>query len=352
MKFIPESLEESQNFERGIEPLKAMKIGMIKWSDLKEGTVLQCIKTFYLNANQKITNSEENSIISIDEGEILVVREVDEGKKDWVIWHIQYDDMEDYLENKDKNESWRFDYFSGTLAQFEKRFRILQRSELSESANFERGMDPKKTMDIGKETSERPKIESTKWFYEDWNDRGTEIEKFIPDYYGYPILLLYIEEAVYPWIATTTFDKTDRFMAKSLAYRQIQRIIERKVGIEESQHFERGVDPKKSIRVGLRAPRRFETIDEFTDYIIAALPLIFDGKVPDDILSREEDGMIPQSYYEKITDFLIEIGHEMPNGSSDWGYGESAGKDFDSWPAFVVARLEVMLGQKRWDRYY
>ncbi len=50
--------------------------------------------------------------------------------------------------------------------------------------------------------------------------------------------------------------------------------------VKEYLDFERGINPKKAMKVGLESPRRFESIEDFTHYIIAALPLIFGGRIP------------------------------------------------------------------------
>jgi hypothetical protein len=123
--------------------------------------------------------------------------------------------------------------------------------------------------------------------------------------------------------------------------------------VRESINFERGLDPKKTVGIGLLAPRKFKNIKEFTDYVITVLPLIFDGKIPEDILSKKEAGMLPSSYYGEIAKFLTEIGHEMPNGNSDWeGPVENSPKEFEYWTTPIVQKLEQILGQKRWSEYY
>ena len=124
------------------------------------------------------------------------------------------------------------------------------------------------------------------------------------------------------------------------------------VVIGESLNFERGIDPKKTIGIGLEAPKRFKTIEEFTDHVIAALPLIFGGKMPKDILSKKEGGMLPEKYYGQIAYWLSEKGFEMPNGNNDWeGHIDMAPKEFAYWTTPLVQKLEQMLGQKRWSEY-
>jgi hypothetical protein len=122
--------------------------------------------------------------------------------------------------------------------------------------------------------------------------------------------------------------------------------------IKESLNFERGIEPKKASKIGLTAPKRFKTIEEFTNHIITALPLIFDGKIPEDILSSHESGMLPEKYYEKIAWWLTENGFEMPNGNNDWeGPIDNATAEFKFWSTPIVQKLEQILGEKRWSEY-
>jgi hypothetical protein len=117
--------------------------------------------------------------------------------------------------------------------------------------------------------------------------------------------------------------------------------------LEESLNFERGQDPKKSIRIGLKYPRRFETIDEFVDYIISAMPLIFNGEIPDDILNSEEHLWLPIAYFQKIATWLKKEKFEMPNGNTNWDYTFGMSDEFAHWPKSIALRLEQMLDQKR-----
>jgi hypothetical protein len=117
--------------------------------------------------------------------------------------------------------------------------------------------------------------------------------------------------------------------------------------LEESLNFERGIDPKKSMMIGLSSPRRFKSIEEFVDYIIKAMPLIFGGKIPEDILSKGEEGIIPESYYSEIVKWLSR-GFEMPDGDSDWDF--TTNTEFNTWTLQIEQRLEEILGQKRWSK--
>ena len=107
--------------------------------------------------------------------------------------------------------------------------------------------------------------------------------------------------------------------------------------------FVRGEDPKKSIGIGKNRQIDFKNPEEFTNYVIWVLPIIFGGKIPDDILSKNEQGMLPQSYYEKIRDFLDKMGH-TGNGEKIFGDDSETPNNisFAYWPRFIRTELEKM----------
>lgn len=81
-------------------------------------------------------------------------------------------------------------------------------------------------------------------------------------------------------------------------------------------------------------------INEFTEYIIIVLPYIFSGKIPDDILSKKEAGMLSASYYLKITKFLDKCGHQQSNGNDLWRGSDNTPSEFQFWPALIKKALE------------
>jgi hypothetical protein len=105
--------------------------------------------------------------------------------------------------------------------------------------------------------------------------------------------------------------------------------------VYESLKFERGLNPKDAMKIGLWSPRTFNDENEFYDYVIYILPYIFDGKIPDDILSKDEDGILPQSYFEIINNKLLDIDYEIDGRIIHPANGTS-------WPANIRARLEKM----------
>jgi hypothetical protein len=113
--------------------------------------------------------------------------------------------------------------------------------------------------------------------------------------------------------------------------------------VKESISFERGKDPKKVLGIGIEAPRTFKTPDEFVDFLIEALPYIFNGKIPDDILSLSEieGGILPWSYYNQIIKFLERTKKTYINkyGEIDDDWDGCNLKFITSWPAEVKTEL-------------
>ena len=70
--------------------------------------------------------------------------------------------------------------------------------------------------------------------------------------------------------------------------------------VRESISFKRGQDPKEMLGIGLHLPYTFRKIEELLDFVIKALPDMFDGKIPDDILSKDPKGILPIEYFNKI----------------------------------------------------
>ena len=118
--------------------------------------------------------------------------------------------------------------------------------------------------------------------------------------------------------------------------------------VREHINFQRGLDPKAAMGSGVFYPRTFTNISEFINYIIMVLPIIFDGKIPDDILSKPETGILPSSYYRKIRIFMHNCGHQVMsnNGSIDifrefLDYDDSIG-EFLYWPELIKKELKKM----------
>jgi hypothetical protein len=115
--------------------------------------------------------------------------------------------------------------------------------------------------------------------------------------------------------------------------------------VKESISFERGKDPKEILGIGqITPPRTFTSSEEFADFLIKkALPYIFDGDIPKDILSKSKGEIIPWDYYNKIIDFLLQTDKTFKDGrkkkSNEWRHG---GPGIKSWPEELKGKLLAM----------
>ena len=150
-----QSLKES--FERGINPKASMKIGIPTWETLREGDLVLVPKKVGLKKDYSIISrdtyniSEKDAVADLPEGTIMFVRELDNlSTKEWTLWYAYFSSLQDYKNNKDEiNFSDRKGYINGTPKQFKEKFKLLPRN-VSEAQQFQRGIDPKSTMNIGK----------------------------------------------------------------------------------------------------------------------------------------------------------------------------------------------------------
>ena len=137
---------------------------------------------------------------------------------------------------------------------------------VNEGYNFERGLDPKKSMDIGKAKTDREKMESIDWafdpfFFNNLSPFQFKIEEFIEDYRGFPIVIFSqerVNDKIFRASSSIDVDYTGECTSKNLALRMIKvrinRAIEtrgwtRKLKINENSNFERGQDPKRAMGI-------------------------------------------------------------------------------------------------------
>ena len=131
-KFIYETL----NFERGLDPKKAMGIGSdYFWDNMKVGDVLECKRTFYLDfyhkfstKPEKITKWSETYHPPIFKGEkifigiISIVDDPQDGNRERTLIQIQYDYI---VKISDSTYNWMND----TLEKYKKYFNIIPKNE-------------------------------------------------------------------------------------------------------------------------------------------------------------------------------------------------------------------------------
>ncbi len=130
-----EVIKEAMNFERGRDPKKTMKIGTPSWNTLEEGDIIQCRKRCYINKDSKISIKGE---AYIEKATFIKVTDFDNAStKEWVLYFFFYEGREIISY-----------HIMGTPKQFQHYFKILPRN-MSESQGFQRGKDPKISMNIG-----------------------------------------------------------------------------------------------------------------------------------------------------------------------------------------------------------
>ena len=140
-------VREHINFERGIDPKASMKIGIPTWETLQEDDLVICPQSVPLNNDNLI--SHFSPVSDLPKGAVLEVQELEDlSTKEWVLWYRYFGSMEDFQENRNEHIKERLGFIKGTPTQFKKLFKFLPRG-MNESQNFERGIDPKQSMDIG-----------------------------------------------------------------------------------------------------------------------------------------------------------------------------------------------------------
>ena len=83
--------------------------------------------------------------------------------------------------------------------------------------------------------------------------------------------------------------------------------------VKESISFQRGVDPKTQLGIGIYYPKKFNTIEEAANYLISALPEILGTeKIPKDIVRSDIDKrgyrsiFLSWKYYITIANYVDE----------------------------------------------
>jgi hypothetical protein len=156
---------------------------------------------------------------------------------------------------------------------FEKLQAIFVSKTLNEIQNFERGLDPKKSIGIGRESL----INKIPWQIDHVDEIGDDLEiaDFILDYRGFPILVYDLGNN---YQATSTMDYTNLCSSSKVAVRAMKRRIDSllgktdnkfkekwlKWGLKENINFERGLEPKESMGIGNRA--QLKKLDQETDW--------------------------------------------------------------------------------------
>ena len=110
---------------------------------------------------------------------------------------------------------------------------------IRESLNFERGLEPKKSMDIGKSRLDREIMEETDWAINlEKNGFLWDIIELIRDYKGYPILILKNkQQESWPYRAISrvgVFGDYQESPEKALS--NLKKSIDREIAKEDASH--------------------------------------------------------------------------------------------------------------------
>lgn len=141
MKIVREYIE----FERGKDPKETMAIGHIDWPNLQAGDIIQATTLVGISGNGSIVSSANWDRIST--GEYILITHI-KRHPDGKALSIDGEKSMD-LESFQRGYYNEEVYFWGTIRRLKTRFRILQRNEINEALEFERGKSPKSSIGIG-----------------------------------------------------------------------------------------------------------------------------------------------------------------------------------------------------------
>jgi hypothetical protein len=241
-------VRENINFQRNLDPKQAMDLGLTgKWMSLKKDDILIIKKNFATDFNNHIDDNAKYHLFK--KGDSFEVNIEPNKYSDGTIGFTGYV-SNNIVKSSDDLFIW------GTPLELDQRLEILQ--GLREAQEFQRGLDPKRSMKIGEEAL----IDQIDWDvnvrHTDFN-RPTEIIKFIRNYHGYPIVIVKFyhevsKKDVYIGVSTSGLGRTKFCSSPEVAEFNIKRTIQRnriKNQVKnESLDFERGLDPKDTMKIG------------------------------------------------------------------------------------------------------
>ena len=267
------NVRESLDFERGKDPKEVLGLGVKE--KIRQGIL-------------GLLNSSRNSTTQISTINLLKNREdlwleiSDYGTKDFedVFYSLlspEYFKDDIYVKAKPRkfSKSWKNDWKVFIKDEYKDFFKACFDNEgyIKESLNFERGMNPKSSMDIGQEKLDRDFIEETNWeLPQDIIQDMFTIIGIIRDYKGYPVLCLKTKSdgdgdgRVY--IALSTNYRSDYYDIPEEAVDDVKYFIDHgnaRTLFVESLNFERGKDPMDAMEIGRVEERRQKLIDEITE---------------------------------------------------------------------------------------
>jgi hypothetical protein len=281
------TVRESLNFERGLDPKDSLKIGIRNKRHFK--TVRECAQFFLDNIDKlsegRFKNKEElkNAFQQMDKSNKPGNPSLPSEKsplrmsKDYLDGFIERDAKGETLDHKYPPiyiDEWGTD-FSHLLQKLQglrdfhidlQRILGIHKEKIQESLDFERGLDPKEAIGIGQEELNKKRAEeigdiaqvpagkyrvflsgfSGRSKYRTVKDMGEDIwvskQWARKNDIGFEVFPKELEERNKKW---------QKRNPGSSAYFFID--PEERIGIKESQNFERGMDPKVAMEIGWKA---------------------------------------------------------------------------------------------------
>ena len=279
--------------------MEDFEVSILYMIDLNNGEILRKMKVsnsridaeYIDNENWKITSLNPNKIYEEIDQDYALIDIADAAEYLWDAYQKQTEEEE--FEDEGLDES--LDFVRGIV---DKKYNVFYgpASKVHERLDFERGMDPKQSMDIGrfakinKITSSD--LEFLKIYTNDGDGKDHVNEKFFEEVYqdssGFPKYLERVRE-VYQILEPFEYLFGDHFpsdMKKEMReyvksylknpkynyayncdimgdgdidvfFSEIKlpsaELLGKKSGLKESVNFERGIDPKKSMQIGVKA---------------------------------------------------------------------------------------------------
>jgi hypothetical protein len=320
---------ENINFERNIDPLKAMNIG--KYSLIERGELFLKLVKDYIDPYQ---NSWESTIDTFYMDDHSIRFNIGHWPPPYLnIFNkfLKEAKLYQYLEKPwDSRSKWdgaRIEYL--IKPEFKHFFKNakLYKSKLHESQNFERNINPLDAMSAGKVLQRKTKqfVEKLDQLAINWGfykvpytkqdieivvkasaDDTSDIiiQKWINSKNEY--IILESEETGFFWIMYTSQSSkinpivayAEDFIDEGEWYRNFGNPI------KESQNFERNIDPLDAMNIGINSTKTFTNYNDAAQFIILHITRILnEPKIPEDIIAYPE-GWFFEDYYDKFYDYI------------------------------------------------
>jgi hypothetical protein len=244
-------LKESQNFERGQEPIKSLQIGQMALRINKFKQLEKALEEQFPGFLREPIVDDDNYIRK----SIQVSPYVQGGSAKGIVNQWLRKNLPEFRISRLQDVGYiKHDVYSMEIE--------WKYDNLEESINFERGQEPIKSMGIGQTYLDKKLIQEIDWGLADNFMEVYRLGTFIRNYKGFPILII-ISDAVGGIMAVTSDPglRSDWKKAETEALQSIKgkinardqrekRLIKHNT-MKESVNFERGGDPIRSMDIGM-----------------------------------------------------------------------------------------------------